>query len=71
MVILIGYESVSKVYHVHDPIMKRVHVTRDVVFDEQDQWDRGTGSNDGESSGRDDVFTMEYTTISQAASKIE
>jgi hypothetical protein len=39
MVILIGYESVSKVYHVHDPIMKRVHVTRDVVFDEQDQWD--------------------------------
>jgi hypothetical protein len=71
MVILVGYESVSKVYHAYDPIMKRVHVTRDVVFDEQDQWDRGTGSNDGESGGRDDVFTMEYTTISQAASKIE
>jgi hypothetical protein len=37
--IFIGYETGSKVYRAYDPIMKRVHVTRDVVFDEQAQWD--------------------------------
>jgi hypothetical protein len=33
--IFIGYESCSKVYRAYDPIMKRVHVTHDMVFDEQ------------------------------------
>jgi hypothetical protein len=33
--IFVGYESGSKAYHAYDPITKRVHVTRDVVFDEQ------------------------------------
>jgi hypothetical protein len=37
--IFVGYESGSKVYRAYNPIMKRVHVTRDVVFDEQAQWD--------------------------------
>jgi transposase InsO family protein len=37
--IFIGYESDSKAYRAYDPIMKRVHVTRDVVFDEQARWD--------------------------------
>jgi hypothetical protein len=37
--ICIGYESGSKVYRAYDPITKHVHVTRDVVFDEQAQWD--------------------------------
>jgi hypothetical protein len=37
--IFIGYESGSKVYRAYNPIMKRVHVTRDVVFDEQAQCD--------------------------------
>jgi hypothetical protein len=36
--IFVGYKSGSKVYRAYDPIMKRVHVTRDVVFDEQAQW---------------------------------
>jgi hypothetical protein len=39
--IFVGYESDSKAYRAYDPIMKRVHVTRDVVFDEQAQWDGG------------------------------
>jgi hypothetical protein len=38
-----------------NPFSKHVHVMRDMVFDEQAQWDWG-------SSG-DDVFTMEYITI--------
>jgi hypothetical protein len=32
--IFVGYKSGSKVYRAYDPITKRVHVTRDVVFDE-------------------------------------
>jgi hypothetical protein len=38
-IIFISYESGSKRYCAYDPIMKRVHVTREVVFDEQAQWD--------------------------------
>jgi hypothetical protein len=56
--IFIGYESGSKVYHAYGPITKRVHVTHDVVFDDQAQWNWG--------SGGDDVFTMEYTTMGPA-----
>jgi radical SAM superfamily enzyme YgiQ (UPF0313 family) len=37
--IFIGYESGSKAYRAYDPTMKHVHVTHDVVFDEQAQWD--------------------------------
>jgi hypothetical protein len=33
--IFVGYECGSKAYRAYDPITKRVHVTRDVVFDEQ------------------------------------
>jgi hypothetical protein len=33
--IFIGYESGSNAYRAYDPITKRVHVTRDVVFNEQ------------------------------------
>jgi hypothetical protein len=51
--IFIGYEGDSKAYRVYDPIMMRVHVTRDKVFDEQAQWDWGLGG--------DDIFTVEYT----------
>jgi hypothetical protein len=44
--IFIGYESGSKAYRAYDPITKHVHVTRDVVFDEQAQWDWGSGGDD-------------------------
>jgi hypothetical protein len=47
--------------------MKRVHVTRDMVFDEQAQWVWGLGSDDGKPSIGDDVFTVEYTTTGPAA----
>jgi hypothetical protein len=69
--IFISYESGSKAYRAYNPITKRVHVTRDVVFNKQDQWDWGTGSNNGEPGGGDDVFTVEYTIISQVVLEIE
>jgi hypothetical protein len=59
--IFVSYESDSKAYCAYDLIMKHVHVTRDVVFDEQAQWDWGSGSDDGKLSSGDDVFTVEYT----------
>jgi hypothetical protein len=55
--IFIGYESDSKAYHAYDPIMKRAHVTRDVVFDEH--W--GSGSNDGKPDGTDEAPTTDGT----------
>jgi hypothetical protein len=62
--IFISYESGSKAYRMCDPIRKRAHVTRDVVFNKQDQLDLGTSGNDGELGGGDDVFTtLEYATI--------
>jgi hypothetical protein len=52
--IFVGYKSGSKAYRAYDLIKKSVHVTHDVVFDEQAQWDWD--------SGGDDIFTVEYTT---------
>jgi hypothetical protein len=51
----------------YDPITKRVHETCDVVFDEQAQWDWGSGGDDGKPGGGDDVFTVEYTTMGSVA----
>jgi hypothetical protein len=69
--IFVGYESGSKAYCTYDPVTERVHVTRDVVFDEQDQWDWGTDGNDRELGGGDSVFMVEYTTIDQIALETE
>jgi hypothetical protein len=65
--IFVGYESSSKAYRAYDPITKRVHVTRDVVFDKQAQWDWGLGGDDGRTGGGDDVFMVEYTTTGPVA----
>jgi hypothetical protein len=42
----------------YDPINKRVHISRDVVFDESSQWD---WSSDSAESGN---FTIEYLVMS-------
>jgi hypothetical protein len=63
----VGYESGSKAYRAYDPIIKHVHVTRDVVFDEQALWDWGSSGDDGKLGGGDDVFTVEYTTTRPAS----
>ena len=39
--VMLGYEPGTKAYRLFDPIKKRVHVTRDVVFDEGKAWDWG------------------------------
>jgi hypothetical protein len=65
--IFVGYESDSKAYRAYDPVIKLVHVTHDVVFDEQVQWDWGSGGDDGKPSSGDDVFIVVYTTTGPAA----
>jgi hypothetical protein len=65
--IFVGYESGSKAYRAYDPITKHVQVTREVVFDEQVQWDWASGGDDGKPGSGNDVFTVEYTTMGLAA----
>ena len=36
--IFVGYELGSKAYRVYDPVTRRVHVSRDLVFEEAAQW---------------------------------
>jgi hypothetical protein len=69
--IFVGYKSGSKAYRAYNPIMKHVHVTRDVVFDEQDQWDWGSGGDEGKPGGGGDVFTVEYTTTGPATPTVD
>jgi hypothetical protein len=38
-----------------------------VDFDEQAQWDWGSGGDDGKPDGGNDVFMVEYTTMGPAA----
>jgi transposase InsO family protein len=59
--IFIGYECGSKAYRAYDLATKRVHVTRDVVFDESAQWDWSEGAKTGTSAdhGGDDTFTIQ------------
>jgi hypothetical protein len=63
--IFIGYERGTKAYRTYDPITKSVHVTRDVVFDEQAQWDWAASSSSSVADGDDDVFTVEYSIVGQ------
>jgi hypothetical protein len=36
--IFMGYEAGSMAYHAYDPMTKRIHITRDVVFNEEAKW---------------------------------
>lgn len=56
-IVFISYEEGSKAYMLYDPMANRVHISRDVVFDEGVFWDweeSRTGTGDIE------PFTVEY-----------
>lgn len=57
--IFVGYEPGSKAYRVFDPAMRRVHVSRDVVFNEEARWHW-----EGDQMADDDDFVIEYATVS-------
>jgi hypothetical protein len=61
--IFVGYERGTKAYRAYDPVTCRVHITRDVIFDEEAQWDWTYGEEGGTAAGNDDdTFTVESTT---------
>lgn len=54
--VFMGYETGSKAYKMYDPVAKRVHVSCDVIFDEDTRW---TWEASGESPASSS-FTVEY-----------
>jgi hypothetical protein len=36
--IFVGYEAGSMAYRAYNPTTKRIHISRDVVFDEEVKW---------------------------------
>jgi hypothetical protein len=67
--IFIVYEQGTKGYRVYDPVSKKVHITRDVVFDEGAQWD--WDKEDQDTSVRDGMFTVEYMVMSSWSEPVE
>ena len=37
--VFIGYEKGTKGYRVYDPVAKKLHISRDVIFEEAKAWD--------------------------------
>jgi hypothetical protein len=56
LMVFLGYEPGSAAYRVFDPARNRVHITRDVVFDEGARWD-WEGTEDTQTAA---PFHVEY-----------
>ncbi|KAF0894218.1 hypothetical protein E2562_037278 [Oryza meyeriana var. granulata] len=56
--VFIGYEHGSKAYRMYDPVVRRVCVPRDVVFNETAMWPWHDPKD--EQAPGDEEFTMEY-----------
>lgn len=57
--IFVGYEPGSKAYRAYDSATRRVHISRDIVFDEAAQWDWDAEA----AADLDTDFVVEYTTV--------
>lgn len=55
--VFVGYEDGTKAYRVYNPFTKRLHVTRDVIFEEDRQWDWVTSGSEPE---RREEFVVIY-----------
>jgi hypothetical protein len=63
--VFIGYEQGTKAYRLFDPATSRVHVSRDVVFDEAASWDWNAAGL--KEAGEADDFVVECTTVTTEA----
>ncbi|KAK3133758.1 hypothetical protein QOZ80_6AG0540590 [Eleusine coracana subsp. coracana] len=59
--VFIGYEPWSKAYHLYDPVGKKVHVSRDVVFDEGASWDWTMVSGGAGAASSSNPAVFEFT----------
>jgi hypothetical protein len=62
--VLIGYEPRTKAYRLYNLVTNRVHVSRDVVFEEGRAWKWDEDVASRSSGGDDDPFVVEYEYIS-------
>lgn len=60
--VMIGYEDSSKAYRTYDPVARRVHVTRDVVFEESKHLNWSSQSKNDELHSGDEIFSVFYPT---------
>jgi hypothetical protein len=58
--VLIGYEPGTKAYRLYNPVTDRVHVSRDVVFEEGRAWNLGESGTGSSGDNDDDPFVVEY-----------
>jgi hypothetical protein len=62
--VFLGYEPGTKAYRLYDPTTNRVHVSRNVVFEEGRGWDWSQGSAMASTGNVDDIggdpFVVEY-----------
>lgn len=69
--VFLGYESGTKAYRLYDPNADRVHVSRDVVFEEGRAWDWSQGGAMVNTGNVDDTggdpFMVEYICTPGAA----
>jgi hypothetical protein len=63
--IFVGYEPGSKAYRLYDPTTRRVHISRDVVFDEGAQW---KWSNEMDDTNDDFIIEEEASNSSEVIS---
>jgi hypothetical protein len=69
--IFVGYERGSKAFKAYNPRTGRVHVARDVIFDEGGQWDwSGDAAHDDMARSDANDFTVQYM-VSPASSASE
>jgi hypothetical protein len=61
MMVFIGYEPNSKAWRFYNPVTRRVHVSRDAVFEEDRAW-----SWNEDEIGDDEPFRVEYITVGGA-----
>ncbi|KAG8064903.1 hypothetical protein GUJ93_ZPchr0004g39485 [Zizania palustris] len=60
--VFIGYEEGTKAYRFFNPKTKRVHISRDAVFDEGRSWSWDEGEGGTHMDGQE-PFHVEYTTV--------
>ena len=62
--VFIGFDERVKGYRAYDPVNRRVHITRDAIFDEQASWD--WEADDAAPSCSDFIITATEQAISAA-----
>ncbi|KAF8725661.1 hypothetical protein HU200_020204 [Digitaria exilis] len=72
--VFLGYEPGTKAYRLYDPGADRVHVSRDVVFQEERAWDWSQGDAAGMNAYNDkiddDPFIVEYVYMPGVAERV-